>query len=199
MQTSDSNFLLGDPSFQRGDRRLWLLGRVGVVHLSLGAAMIAAALAGTMIVQDVLGAILCVCGAFGAWLITQRDQGSPVVSTFLLSLLMLLAGAALVWLGVFADVPLTTAIAAYFGLIALARLWLGWLMRDAGGIWLMGAGLSAAAFCAAVLLISAPQGLFIAALLVGLDLMLWGSVLLILGAQLPELGQRDHLRIAAHP
>ncbi|MGP1357690.1 HdeD family acid-resistance protein [Roseicyclus sp.] len=160
----------------RGQR--WLLFLVGGVSILAGALAIFLPFIATVTAAFVAGAALVISGVFGLFAAFRRSEGWEMASAFALSLLALAAGV-LIFLepvaGIFA---LTTLVIAWFGAIGLLRIWYGARALGEGGGWMIAMGVLAVAV-ALLLWFGLPfSATWVLGVLLGIDLLLWGSLLL---------------------
>jgi uncharacterized membrane protein HdeD (DUF308 family) len=166
----------------RGQR--WLLFLVGGVSILAGALAILLPFLATVTAAFVAGAALIASGVFGLFAAFRRSEGWEMVSTFALSVLSLAAGV-LIFLepvaGIFA---LTTLVIAWFGAIGFLRIWYGARALGDGGGWMIAMGVLAV-LLALLLWFGLPfSATWVLGVLLGIDLLLWGSFLVALGFRL---------------
>lgn len=166
----------------------WLLIALGVVSIVAGALAILMPLLGTITAAFVAGAALLVSGIAGLFTAYRRHEGWQMAAAFFLSLLAIAAGVLIFLQPVAGVLALTTLVIAWFAASGVLRLYYGAKNMGDGGGWMIAVGVLSLAL-AVLLWFGLPfSATWILGVLLGVDLLLWGSLMIAFAARIRRHG-----------
>lgn len=177
---------------QAASSHRWLLFLVGGVSIFAGFLAIAMPFVASLTAAFIAGGALVASGIVGLVTAFRRKEGWHVAAAFGLALLSVVLGI-FMFVQPFAGIlALTTLIIAWFAASGVLRIYYGARFLGEGGGWMIAVGVLSVVV-AGMLLIGLPVNAgFVPGILLGVDLILWGAVLLALAMRIGrgDLGRR---------
>ena len=160
----------------------WLLVIVGGTSVVAGFLAVAMPFVASLTAALLFGMLLSACGLVGLITAFKRRDGWHVAAAFALSVVALVVGILMLVQPIAGVLALTTLIVAYFGASGALRIWYGIKMRPRkSNGWMIAIGVLSIVV-AAMLWIGLPfNAVWVPGLLLGLDLILWGVLLIAIG------------------
>jgi len=175
-----------DPATNRGSfeagrtamRNRWVLRIVGIITLVAGLAALVMPFFGSLSAAIVVGWVLVASGVVGLVTAFKRHQAWEMAAAFAIAVLSIFAGVMMLLQPVVGLLALTTLIIAYLGASGALRIYYGARLWSDGGAWMVAVG--ALSLLLAVLLFLGLPGnaAIVPGLVLGVDLVLWGVILL---------------------
>lgn len=161
----------------------WPLYVIGGLTMLIGAIAIALPLLSSLAAAFMTGTFLVASGIVGAVAAVRRKEGWDMAATFALSALSFLTGLLMIVMPVAGIIALTTMIIVYFFATGALRLFYGIGARAEGGGWMIALG-ALSLLVGVMLTLGLPfNAAWVPGVLLGLDLMIWGAMLVLLGAR----------------
>lgn len=158
----------------------WVLRVTGAVSILAGILAIAVPFLASITAAILVGGLLVGSGAVGL-VSAFRREGWHVAAAFALSLVSVVAGLLMLFQPIAGILALTTLVIAYLGASGILRIWYGARQRDDGGGWMIATG-ALSIVLALLLWFGFPfNAVWVPGLLLGIDLILWGALLLAFG------------------
>lgn len=168
----------------------WLLFIVGGTSVAAGLLAVAMPFVASVTAALLFGMLLAACGVVGLITAFKRRDGWHIAAAFALSVLALIVGILMLVQPISGILALTTLIIAYFAASGTLRIWYGIKMRPRkSNGWMIAIGVLSI-IVAAMLWIGLPfNAVWVPGLLLGLDLILWGVLLIAIGLYARREGQ----------
>lgn len=175
---------VGGEEISVGSNTRWPLFIIGGASIVAGIAAIVAPLLAGFAAAITLGICLVFCGAVGVVFAFRERDYWHMAGTFALSVLAVLAGGVMLLQPATGIVALGTLIIAWFGASGILRIYYGvrrWSEPRVGAGWMLALGV-ASVIVALLLWFAMPYSLiWLPGVILGVDLMIWGSLLVALG------------------
>jgi len=151
----------------------------GIVSVIAGAVAIFAPLAATFAANIVIGCCLGATGIAQATLAFKHRRKTRIASNFLLGALAMVAGLGLVVFPAIGILAIAFVLAAYFTAGGLLKLFFAWKARPAEGAgWIAASGAASVILGLLIWLGLPANALWVLGLLVGIDLIFFGTILI---------------------
>lgn len=174
----------GPPGFDEGRAAIqnrWLLLVVGGVTLLAGLFAIFMPFVASLAATFTVGWVLIVSGVAGLLAAFRRHSRRDMAAAFVLALASLVAGVLMLVQPVVGLLALSTLIIAWFAASGALRLYFGFQTWGQGGGWMVAVGALSLALAILLFLGQPFSATWIPGVLLGVDLTLWGAVLLAAG------------------
>lgn len=179
---------------QEAAHNKWLLLIVGIVTLIGGVIAIAMPLVASYTATLIVAWVLIASGVVGLFAAFRRQHGWHMVAAFLSAALSILIGLLVLAQPVLGLLTLTALIIAYFAVSGALRVYYGarLLKGGVGGVWMIAGG--ALSLLLAVLLLSGlpSAAAWVPGFLLGIDLMVWGVILIAIALRVSQLAATHH-------
>lgn len=179
--TSQAAYALG----QDAARNKWLLLAIGAVSLIGGALAIAMPFVASITAVFLAAWALIASGIVGLFAAFRRNHGWHMLAAALSSALAIIIGALILVQPVLGLFTITAVTIGFFAASGVLRLYYGVKMlgREGGGGWMIAGGILAL-ILAVMLFVGLPlSAAWVPGLLLGVDLVMWGAILITAGTQ----------------
>lgn len=185
LSRSDLESLVSEDERREMTQRRWPFFLIGVFSIFAGATAIAMPLVATLSATLLLGAILLASGLVSIFSAFWEKFTQRIIIELIVGILSVLGGAALFLAPYAGALSITILLASFFAASGMMRLiWAARHRQDTGMGWLALGGLLALVL-AALLLLELPFNAFwVPGLLLGIDLIVNGTTMLIFWAQM---------------
>jgi len=178
-----------DAGVSAGKNR-WLLLAVGGVTVLAGLIALAMPFVASLTATLFVGWLLLGSGIAGLITAFRRHEGSDIAAAFALAVLSVIAGVLILLQPVVGILALTTLIIAYFFATGALRLYYGTRLWGAGGGWMIAGGAVSVAL-SVLLWFGLPfNAAWIPGVLLGVDLVIWGAMLIALAIRVGAQADR---------
>ena len=182
-RTQETAFAAGKSAAQNR----WLLLIVGIVTSLAGLFAIAMPFLATFTATFTVGWVLIISGIFGLIAAFRRHSGFDLAAAFSLGIVSIFAGCLILVQPIAGIFALTTLIIAYFAASGALRIYYGFRTIGRGGGWMLAGG-ALSLFLAVMLFLGLPfSAAWVPGVLLGVDLLLWGSILIAAGIRVGRL------------
>lgn len=170
----------------------WLLVIVGAVSALAGLFAIGMPFLASLTAAYVTGGVLIVAGLVGLFTAFRRNDGWHIAAAFALAVLSVVVGVLILAQPIAGILALTTLVIAYFGASGILRIYYGTRMWGDGGGWMLAVGVLSVAV-AVLLWFGLPfNAAWVPGVLLGVDLIIWGAVLIGFAMQKGRAPQTGH-------